>query len=190
MLAYKKTSLQFIFQIDGTTIKVQFWDTAGGERFRSITSAYYRGAVGALVVYDITKYSTFANVDFWINELKQKGNKDMIILLVGNKIDLSTQQTVSTQEAAFLASSRSISFIETSALDTTNVKEAFDNITKEIHERYPSKALVTPISLCAAALYNENNRKRVSEHIKSVNGGVPDIIDKKPLVEKKGCCNL
>ena len=115
----------------------------------------------------------------------------MIILLVGNKMDLRTQQTVSTQEAAFLANSRNISFIETSALDATNVKEAFENITKEIHERYPNKALVTPISLCAAALYNENNRKRVSDHIKSVNGGSGgDIIDKKPLIDKKPCCNL
>ena len=143
------------------------------------------------MVYDITKYSTFANVEFWIKELKQKGNKDMIILLVGNKMDLRTQQTVSTQEAAFLANSRNISFIETSALDATNVKEAFENITKEIHEKYPNKALVTPISLCAAALYNENNRKRVSDHIKSVNGGSGgDIIDKKPLIDKKPCCNL
>ena len=90
---------------------------------------------------------------------------------MGNKIDLVKQQTVSRQEAAFLANSRNISFIETSALDSTNVKEAFEKITSEIHEKYPNKALVTPISLCAAALYNENNRKRVSEHMKSVNNG-------------------
>merc|ERR1711981_410151 len=86
-------------QVEGTTIKVQFWDTAGGERFRSITSAYYRGAVGALLVYDITKYATFANLDYWIEELKDKGSNDIIICLVGNKSDLRKQQTVSTQEA-------------------------------------------------------------------------------------------
>ena len=139
--------------------------------------------MGALVVYDITKYSTFANVDFWIKELKEKGNKDIIILLVGNKTDLGKQQTVSRQEAAFLANSRNISFIETSALDTTNVKEAFEKITSEIHERYPNRALVTPISICAAALYNENNRKRVSEHIKSVSNGGPNIKN------ANTCCN-
>ena len=172
----------YLFQIDGTTIKVQFWDTAGGERFRSITSAYYRGAVGALVVYDITKYSTFANVEFWINELKQRGNKDIIILLVGNKTDLRRQQTVSTQEAALLANSRNISFIETSALDTSNVKEAFFKITTEIQEKYPNKALITPISLCAAALYDENNRKRVSEHFKSANS------DKTKTGNEIQCC--
>ena len=115
--------------------------------------------------------------------MKQKGNKDIIILLVGNKTDIRNQQTVSTQEAAFLANSRNISFIETSALDSTNVKEAFSKITGEIHEKYPNQALVTPISLCAAALYNENNRKRVSEHMKSVsNGG-----DKK--ISANTCCN-
>ena len=88
--------------------------------------------------------------------------------MVGNKTDLRRQQTVSTQEAALLANSRNISFIETSALDSTNVTEAFNKIATDIHEKYPNKALITPISLCAAALYNENNRKRVSEHFKSV----------------------
>ena len=82
-----------------------------------------------------------------------------------------------------LANSRNISFIETSALDTTNVKEAFEKITSEINEKYPNKALVAPISLCAAALYNENNRKRVSEHMKSANNGNGSIN------KVKTCCN-
>ena len=103
--------------------------------------------------------------------------------MVGNKTDLRRQQTVSTQEAALLANSRNISFIETSALDSTNVTEAFNKIATDIHEKYPNKALITPISLCAAALYNENNRKRVSEHFKSVKSGN----DKNNNVYK--CCN-
>ena len=106
--------------------------------------------------------------------------------MVGNKTDLRKQQTVATQEAIFLAQSRNISFIETSALDTTNVHEAFTKITTEIHERYPNRALITPISLCAAALYNENNRKRVSQHLRqqSVHQSESNV---KGTEEK--CCN-
>ena len=103
--------------------------------------------------------------------------------MVGNKTDLRRQQTVSTQEAALLANSRNISFIETSALDSTNVTEAFNKIATDIHEKYPNKALITPISLCAAALYNENNRKRVSEHMKSVSNGSDSIKN------ANSCCN-
>ena len=103
-------------------------------------------------------------------------------MLVGNKSDLRRQQTVATQEANLLAQTRNISFIETSALDSTNVNEAFANITAEIHQKYPNKALLTPISLCAAALYNENNRKRVSQHMKSVNKKNSDG------TKRKWCC--
>ena len=90
--------------------------------------------------------------------------------MVGNKTDLRRQQTVSTQEAALLANTRNISFIETSALDSTNVTEAFNKIATEIHEKCPNKALITPISLCAAALYNENNRKVYASHAYLLSG--------------------
>ena len=74
------------------SIKAQIWDTAGQERYRAVASSYYRGAVGALIVYDITNHKTFMNVDNWVQELKQKGPKGMVVLLVGNKTDLADEQ--------------------------------------------------------------------------------------------------
>lgn len=85
------------------TIKAQIWDTAGQERYRAITSAYYRGAVGALLVYDITKRSTFENVERWLAELKEHADDGVVILLVGNKSDLRHIRAVSTEEGAAFA---------------------------------------------------------------------------------------
>ncbi len=84
--------------LDGVKIKAQIWDTAGQERFRSITNAYYKGAKGALLVYDVTRRETFDNINKWVPELKQSGDKDVTIILVGNKTDLETDRQVSTEE--------------------------------------------------------------------------------------------
>lgn len=86
-------------QIDGKTIKAQIWDTAGQERYRAITSAYYRGAFGAFIVYDISKSSTFENVDAWLKELRAHASDDIVIMLVGNKSDLRHVRAVTTEEA-------------------------------------------------------------------------------------------
>lgn len=86
------------FEIDGYKIKGQIWDTAGQERFRSITNAYYKGAKGALLVYDVTRRETFENISKWVPELKQTGDKDVTIILVGNKSDLENERQVSTEE--------------------------------------------------------------------------------------------
>ncbi len=75
-------------QVDGKTIKAQIWDTAGQERYRAITSAYYRGAVGALLVYDIAKSVTYKNVERWLTELRENAAENIVIMLVGNKSDL------------------------------------------------------------------------------------------------------
>lgn len=85
-------------EIDGVKIKAQIWDTAGQERFRSITNAYYKGAKGALLVYDCTRRDTFENINKWVPELKQSGDKDVTIILVGNKIDLESERQVSTED--------------------------------------------------------------------------------------------
>lgn len=83
------------FVIDGKNVKAQIWDTAGQERYKSITNAYYKGAKGAFVVYDITRKETFDSVDHWISDLNSSGDKNMTILLVGNKCDLEDQRQVS-----------------------------------------------------------------------------------------------
>jgi Ras-related protein Rab-11A len=128
-------------QVDGKTIKSQIWDTAGQERYRAITSAYYRGAVGALLVYDISKKGTFENVERWLKELKDHADANLVVMLVGNKSDLKHLRAVSTEEGSAFAAAHSLSFIETSALDATNVEGAFRAILSEIYKLGSKKAL-------------------------------------------------
>jgi small GTP-binding protein len=90
-------------QVDGKTIKAQIWDTAGQERYRAITSAYYRGAVGALLVYDIAKHLTYENVERWLKELRDHADQNIVIMLVGNKSDLRHLRAVPTDEARAFA---------------------------------------------------------------------------------------
>ena len=85
-------------QVDSKTIKAQIWDTAGQERYRAITSAYYRGAVGALLVYDISKHQTYENVTRWLKELRDHADTNIVIMLVGNKSDLRHLRAVPTEE--------------------------------------------------------------------------------------------
>ncbi|KAL8966924.1 MAG: hypothetical protein Q9197_005715 [Variospora fuerteventurae] len=128
-------------QVDAKTIKAQIWDTAGQERYRAITSAYYRGAVGALLVYDISKHQTYENVQRWLKELRDHADANIVIMLVGNKSDLRHLRAVPTEEAKQFASENNLSFIETSALDASNVELAFQNILTEIYRIVSSKAL-------------------------------------------------
>ena len=120
--------------IDNKTIKAQIWDTAGQERFRAITNAYYRGAVGALLVYDIAKHLTYENVERWLKELKDHADANIVVMLVGNKCDLRHLRAVPTEEAKEFAEKNQLIFIETSALDSTNVEEAFKSIVSEVFQ--------------------------------------------------------
>merc|ERR1712184_44488 len=128
-------------QVDGRTIKAQIWDTAGQERYRAITAAYYRGAVGALLVYDIAKHLTYENVERWLKELRDHADSNIVIMLVGNKSDLRHLRAVPTEEARAYAERNGLSFIETSALDSTNVEQAFSNILTEIYRIVSQKQL-------------------------------------------------
>lgn len=120
-------------QTEGKTIKAQIWDTAGQERYRAITSAYYRGAVGALLVYDISKHATYKNVERWLAELRENADRNIVIMLVGNKSDLRHLREVPTEEAKDFSEKNKLSFIETSALDSSNVELVFQNILTEIY---------------------------------------------------------
>jgi len=119
--------------VDGKTFKAQIWDTAGQERYRAITSAYYRGAAGALIVYDISKGVTFESVDRWLRELKDQSESNIVIMVVGNKSDLRHLRAVPTDEAAAYCQKHRLFFIETSALEAANVEEAFHIILTEIY---------------------------------------------------------
>ncbi|KAL0218585.1 hypothetical protein P9112_004238 [Eukaryota sp. TZLM1-RC] len=121
--------------LDGITIKAQVWDTAGQERYKAITSAYYRGAVGALLVYDITKRNSFENVTQWLDELRSHADPGITVMLVGNKCDLTFARTVTAEEAADYARRNDLSFLETSALDGTNVDQAFQDVLSHIYRK-------------------------------------------------------
>ena len=110
------------------------WDTAGQERYRAITSAYYRGAVGAILVYDLSKQKTFENVARWLLEVREHAESSIVTMLVGNKCDLRHLRAVPLDEAKKYASESELSFIEASALDATNVEEAFTQTIKKVHE--------------------------------------------------------
>jgi Ras-related protein Rab-1A len=121
--------------IEGTTVKLQIWDTAGQERFRTITSSYYRGAHGIIVVYDITNQETFSNVQKWLQEIDRYACENVHKLLVGNKCDLVSERKVSTEDAKEFADQLNLNFLETSAKDSTNVEDAFTKMAIAIKEK-------------------------------------------------------
>ncbi|XP_068651872.1 ras-related protein RABA2a-like [Aristolochia californica] len=128
-------------QVEGKIIKAQIWDTAGQERYRAITSAYYRGALGALLVYDVTKPTTFENVSRWLKELRDHADSNIVITLIGNKTDLKHLRAVATEDAQGYAEKEGLSFIETSALEAVNVEKAFQTILGEIYRIISKKSL-------------------------------------------------
>ncbi|KAG7670257.1 hypothetical protein KSW81_008388 [Nannochloris sp. 'desiccata'] len=148
---YKESWLTTPESVDGKTIKAQIWDTAGQERYRAITSAYYRGAVGALLVYDITKQVTFENVERWLKELRDHADSNIVIMLVGNKSDLRHLRSVQTEDAKSFCEKEGLSFIETSALEATNVEQAFQRILTEIYHIVSKKALASEEGVAAPA---------------------------------------
>ena len=120
-------------EIDNKRIKVQIWDTAGQERYKSITSTYYKGAKGAFIVYDITRKSTFDNIDKWIGDLKNNGDENMIVYLVGNKSDLNDMREVRKDEAMTKSEKFNIAFSETSALYGDNIHKIFQDLMEKVY---------------------------------------------------------
>lgn len=118
-----------------TQVKLQIWDTAGQESFRSITRSYYRGAAGALLVYDITRRDTFQHLSRWLEEAKQHAQENMVILLIGNKNDLDHKRAVSTEEGQAFADAHGLLFLETSAKTAFNVEQAFLKTAQEIYSK-------------------------------------------------------
>eukprot|EP01064_Diplonema_japonicum_P017091 TRINITY_DN25134_c0_g1_i1.p1 TRINITY_DN25134_c0_g1~~TRINITY_DN25134_c0_g1_i1.p1 ORF type:complete len:229 (+),score=49.63 TRINITY_DN25134_c0_g1_i1:45-689(+) len=114
-------------------IKVQIWDTAGQERFRAISRSIYHGAKGAMLVYDITNQPSFDNISTWLQELRSHVQPSAVIMLIGNKCDLEYLRTVQKEQAKQFAEENNLAFLETSALDSTNVEKAFEWLVKEVY---------------------------------------------------------
>ncbi|GJS60996.1 Ras-related protein RabA6a-like protein [Tanacetum coccineum] len=133
--AYRNT------KVGDKTVKAQIWDTAGQERFRAITSSYYRGALGAMLVYDITRQGTFDNIKKWLHELREFGDRDMVIVLVGNKSDLVDLREVDVEDGQKLAQLENLYFMETSAKDNLNVEDVFLQMITKIYSIASQKSL-------------------------------------------------
>merc|ERR1711963_182576 len=131
-------------ELDGKTIKLQIWDTAGQERFRTITSSYYRGAHGIIVVYDVTDQESFNNVKQWLQEIDRYARENVNKLLVGNKCDLTNKKVVDYTSAKEYADQLGIPFLETSAKNATNVEQAFMTMAAEIKNRVGPPAAAQP----------------------------------------------
>lgn len=132
-------------EIDGKRVKLQIWDTAGQERFRTITTAYYRGAMGILLVYDITDEQSFLNIRNWIRNIEQHASDSVQKILIGNKCDMTDDRIITKDRGQELADEYGIKFYETSAKTDTNVKEAFIAIATDIVEKKISMG-DTPVS--------------------------------------------
>ncbi|XP_026454807.1 ras-related protein RABD1-like isoform X2 [Papaver somniferum] len=133
-------------ELEGKTVKLQIWDTAGQERFRTITSSYYRGAHGIIIVYDVTEKESFDNVKQWLSEIDRYANDTVCKLLVGNKCDLVEEKVVETETAKAFAEKLGISFLETSAKDSINVEQIFSTMAAEIKKRIGNQQPTGPTS--------------------------------------------
>jgi len=123
--------------IDGKRVKLQVWDTAGQERFRTITQSYYRSANGVIIAYDITNAETFRSVDHWLEDVQRYTSKDICKVLIGNKSDLETKRQIAESDAqAYSERQGMLTFMETSAKNSTNVNEIFEMIARTLKRQH------------------------------------------------------
>lgn len=125
---YKMKNIEF----GGKSVKIQIWDTAGQERYRTLTKAYYRGAAGIILVYDVTDPVSFQNIEYWLKKIKKHGDENVEILLLGNKIDLFNDRVIPIEESKGFAERNGIHYFETSAKDSINVDKGFKMLLTNI----------------------------------------------------------
>ena len=156
------------YNINNKIIKIEIWDTAGQERYKSITSAYYKGAKGAMIVYDVTNQTSFNNIDKWYFEIKEKASKNINLILIGNKTDLN--KVICSEDAINKAKSLNIPVMETSANNSSNVKEAFYDLIKEMYK--------SVLKLKEKFEQKENRKEE----------GIKINIEENNIKKKKKCC--
>lgn len=159
--------------IDNKQVKLQIWDTAGQESFRSITRSYYRGAAGALLVYDITRRETFNHLTSWLDDARQHSNSNMVIMLIGNKCDLEHRRAVQYEEGQQFAQENGLIFMETSAKTAQNVDEAFISTAQNIYGKIQEGVL------------DVSNEGKYGIRL---GGGDQGAGGNKAAQEKSGCC--
>lgn len=151
-------------ELDGKKIKLQIWDTAGQERFRTITTAYYRGAMGIMLVYDITNERSFDNIKNWIRNIEEHAVADVERMILGNKCDCEDKRQVSTQRGQQLAAEYGVKFMETSAKAGIHVEESFFALARDIKAKMEQKMEATSPSKTSGTqvLRNEASSKKSS----------------------------
>jgi len=149
-----------ILTIDNEKIKVDVWDTAGQERFRTITKSYYRSAMGVLLVYDVTDINSFGSIRDWLRDIKTNASEDMVIMLVGNKIDKETERVISHEEGAALAREIGCPFFETSAVTGKNIMEAFKSMSKLCKDKLENDAGSPADSTCLVSVRGDERGSR------------------------------
>lgn len=148
------------------------------DRYRAVTSAYYRGAVGAMLIYDMTKRQSFDHVARWLEELRTHADRNIVIMLIGNKADLGSLRAVPTEDAKEFAQRENLFFMETSALEATNVETAFQTVLGEIHRIVSKKTLAA----------NEDSASAGNSNLlKGTNIVVPG--QEPPSEAKSSCCS-
>ena len=158
-----------LFNHQGHKIKAQIWDTAGQEKYKAITGAYYKGSKGAFIVYDITRKDTFASIERWVNDLKATSDPKLTIILIGNKNDLDDKREVSKDQGEEKAKSFGCAFLETSAFSGDNLDKAFELMVKEIYEKF-------------------SNSSSEDEEFEAVKKGEDLKVEKATDKKKKACC--
>ena len=157
------------------TVRIQIWDTAGQEAFRSITRAYYKNSTCAFIVYDISDRKTFDNVKSWLNECKEMCYKDILICLIGNKCDLDTKRVISNEEGKKFAEDNNLLFFETSAKNGTNIQEVFNETVTIIIDK---------IECGQINLDMANNGIKIGKYPKSNN----KVLQNNKQKDKNNCC--
>jgi Ras-related protein Rab-2A len=152
-----------IIECKDVKVKLQIWDTAGSESFKSITRAYYRSAAGALLVYDITRRESFNHVIEWLDEARTHGNPSMAVTLIGNKSDLETQRVISTDEGERFARENGLEFLETSALKGDNIQLAFISTSTQILNKINDRTIDLSSQNVGVVVKNPQIKKNINQ---------------------------
>ena len=159
-------------QIKDRNVRIQIWDTAGQESYRSITRSYYKSSTCAFIVYDITDRKSFSNISTWLDECKEMCYKDILICLIGNKIDLEDKRLVSKEEGQKFADDNGLLFFEASAKNGTNIEEIFNKCTDDIVTKIESGGIVVDSFNSGIKIGKYPNKE----------------IEQALVQKKKGCC--
>ena len=164
-------------KIKNTSTKIQIWDTAGQERYQAITSSYFRGSDGCFIVYDITNETSFNNIEKWFDKIHEENDKEIPVIIVGNKCDLENERKIPTEKAKEKAQNLKCAFYETSALKAINIEQIFEELVNTIYDKTGGNKSDDDIHI---EIVNENKGVNINSENNEENGDD----------NKKGCCNF